>query len=79
MSLSAGLALDVLDFFVYIGATKQDKTEMRRKFSATDIGWMGGQAILTIAEGDVVSFAMDNTATANDVTIRNFNLIIKNL
>ncbi len=68
---------ETFDFVIYVGAVAQAKTEVRRKFgTAGDFGSMGNTALLTIADGDVVSFTLQNDDSAADTTIRNFNLTL---
>lgn len=68
---------ETFDFCVFINAVAQTKTEIRRKFgTAADFGSFAKPALLTIADGDVVTWAIQNNDTAGNITVRNVTMVL---
>lgn len=72
---------DVFDFAVHVEATHQSSTNEQRKFAVgADIGAWSNVSIITIADGDHVSFMVNNdNASSGDITIRDFTLVLVRL
>ena len=71
---------ETFDYSICIGATPAAGTQVRRKFgTAADYGSMSGTAILTIADGDPVSFILHNDDSSGNTTIRNLTLVLDRL
>ncbi len=72
---------DIFDFSVHVEALHITSTNTRRKFGiAGDVGAMSGVSIITIAVGDHVSFDLENvTPAVDDITVRNFALVLVRL
>ena len=71
---------ETFDFFVYVEATMEPGTPVRRKIgTGTDWGALPGTAIITIADGDHVSLILSNTGSAGNVTHRNFTFVLNRL
>ncbi len=71
---------ETFDFFVYVQAEMEPGTPVRRKIgTGTDWGALPGTAIITIADGDHVSFILSNTGSAGDVLHRNFTFVLNRL
>ncbi len=79
-SAAAAGANDVFDFAIHVGATHINSTNIRRKFGgAGDVGAMSGVSIITIADGDKVSFMITNTGDSGNITMRDFALVLVRL
>ncbi len=71
---------ETFDFFVYVEATMEPGTPVRRKIgTGTDWGSLSGTGIITIADGDHVSVILSNTGSAGDVLHRNFTFVLDRL
>lgn len=72
---------DVFDFGIHVEATHQSSTNSQRKFAiGADIGAWSSVSIITIADGDHVSFTLNNDATSDgNITIRDFTLVLVRL
>lgn len=71
---------ETFDFAIHVGAIHQDSTNSRRKFgTAGDVGNMFGTSLITIADGDKVSFMITNNDSAGNITLRNLTLIVTRL
>lgn len=72
---------DVFDFAVHVEAAHQTSTNAQRKFAVgADIGAWSNVSIITIADGDHVSFMVNNdNASSGDITIRDFTLVLVRL
>ncbi len=65
---------ETFDYYIYNGETQQIRISSRRKFGGVgDFGSMGGSGFLTVAPGDKLSFALANTDSGGDLTIRHFD------
>ncbi len=68
---------DTFDFCIYKNAVAQPKTEIRDEFgTAGKYDSLGKPAFLTIADGDVITWALLNTDGAGNLTVRNVTLVI---
>ena len=68
---------EIFDFEICRNDSRLLGSKSRRKFgSGGDIGSMGGMALVTIVDGDKISFAVANQDSAGDITLRNFNLLL---
>ena len=77
VSATSSVNNETIDFAIHVGAAHQDNTNSRRKFgTAGDVGNISGGSIITIADGDRVSFMIANTDSAGNITIRDFTLIL---
>lgn len=66
---------ETFDFVVYENATAVDKSEMRRKFgTGADYGSFAESFLLAVADGDVISWTLQNNDSAGNITVRNFNI-----
>ena len=78
-SLSAQSAANnvVFDFDIHQNELAHFGTRIRRKFgTAGDFGAMSGQSIVTVTDGDRLTFAFQNITNATDITIRDFNFVV---
>jgi hypothetical protein len=73
-SASSSAATQVFDFWAYIGATQQAKTEGRNEYALTSFSSTSGGGNVAIADGDKVAFALVNTSGANNITLRTLNV-----
>ena len=65
------------DFTPCLNTAVASKAKARRRFSNTDYGSFSGTALMEISAGDIISFVVQNTTGAGDITIRtrDMNLI----
>jgi len=74
MSLSAATANDVFRIGPVNNTTVSTKAVSVRKFANTDTGAMGGSGMITVADGDKVSFVLKNETAARNCTIIQFDI-----
>lgn len=68
---------ETFDFEISKNATTVVGTKTRRKFgTATDFGSFSGLGIVSIANGDKLSFALSNEDSAANLTIRNLTIVL---
>lgn len=68
---------DVLSFHLYKGAVNLESLESKRKFtSSTDVGSITASGLVTLADGDTVTFGIINTAGTGDFTMEHVNVVI---
>ncbi len=73
-------ANEIFDFAVHNLETHQESTNTRRKFGGGgDVGVMAGVSIITIDDGDKVSFMIINTSSAANITLSDFTLVLERL
>ena len=72
---------DIFEFHITVNAADAASTAVRRKFAVgADIGSMSGVSIITVADGDKVSFDIANvTAGTGDITLRDFAVVLVRL
>ena len=78
-SASAVGANDNFDFALHTQATHIGSTNTRRFFSANDVGSISGVSIITVADGDQVSFMIVNASDAGNIIMRDFTLVLVRL
>ena len=68
---------EAFDFVIYINAVAQAKTEVREESKTAGLysSW-GKPALLTIADGDVVTWSIQNDDSAGNITVRNVTLVL---
>ena len=77
-SSSAGANKD-FQFAIFKDATAQTHTVTARRYSSTDTGMGGGQGIVSVAEGDILTLGvMDLTDTTN-ITLKHVNFALHKL
>lgn len=68
---------ETFDFLLYVDAAEQVTSEARRKLgTGGDFGLGSWPDILTFAEGDKVSWVLQNTSSAGNVTARHFTVLL---
>lgn len=68
---------ETIDFQLYKDATPIEGSKVRRKFgTAGDFGSMSGGGIVTVVNGDKISFALSNEDSAGNVTLRNLTIVL---
>lgn len=65
------VGLDEVEGSIYL-----DPTATRKYFSGTDYGAFAKPALLTIADGDVVTWALKNLDTAGNMVVRTVNMML---
>jgi len=70
---------DVFQMDCYVEGTSQPKGSAQRKFSTTDTGNFGATAILTIADDNVMWFAVTNTDGTSNITHAFFTVTLHRL
>ena len=71
---------ETFDFAIHVNAAHIGSTNTRRKFgTAADVGSFAGVSIIAIADGDKVSWMVDNQDTAGDITIRDLTVVLVSL
>ncbi len=69
---------ETFDFHIYKDVSIIPGSKSRKKLrNAADYGTFGGVAIVHLEGGEKISYALSNTDTAGNITIRNFTLVIK--
>jgi hypothetical protein len=64
----------VFDFGPVVNTTVDTGAIARRTFSNADYGSFSGTGLVTLAEGDVISFVARNNSASGNITIRAFDL-----
>ena len=64
----------IFDFAPCVNTTISTKAKARRKFSNDDYGSFSGCALMTVAEGDVITFIVQNVGATGNVTMRTLDL-----
>lgn len=68
---------ETFDFQLMQNAAVITGTKVRRKFgTAADFGSFAGGGIVTVANGDKLSFALSNEDSAGNVTVRNLTIVL---
>ena len=68
---------ETFDFKIYQNATKLTGTSARRKFgTAADFGSTSGVGVVTVVDGDKLSFIVNNEDSAGNLTIRHLTLVL---
>lgn len=77
MSTTPAGSNETFDFLLYINAAEQPTSEARRKLgTGGDFGMGSWPDILTFTEGDKVSWVLQNTSSASDITARSFTVLL---
>ena len=67
---------DTFDYRLYINATGVAGSKVRRKYdNAADFGHVSTLATAAVADGDKLVFAISNTSSSSDLTVRNFSFV----
>jgi hypothetical protein len=72
-------ANDTFNFAIHVQTTHIVSTTTRRFFASNDVGSLSGGSIITIADGDQVSFSVVNASDAGNIIMRDFVLMVKRL
>ena len=68
---------DILAFHLYKEATVLESLESKGKFtSSTDVKPMSASGLVTLADGEAITFAITNTTGAGDFTMEHLNIVI---
>ena len=68
---------ETFDFQLYKEATAVIGSKIRRKFgSGGDFGSMSGGGVVTVADGEKISFALSNENSAANLTVRNLTIVL---
>ncbi len=72
-------ANDLFDFAIHIQTAHISSTNTRRFFANNDVGSISGVSVITIADGDQVSWMITNTTDTGNMTIRDIAVVLVRL
>jgi hypothetical protein len=75
-SISVVVATQIFETGILINGVIQNKSTAHRRFAATDIGSMGGTAILACAAGDILQFGVQNEGASGNLTFDHLNVSV---
>ena len=68
---------DILEFHIYKDAIEMASLESKRKFtSSTDVGAVSASGLITIADGEAITFSIINTSGVGNFTMAHVNVVI---